>query len=68
MKNILKALSGKKALMVLLTASIVGSVLEIVTCVRMGTRIDFLSMTVLFTLITVWAVELEKKENKEECK
>ena len=68
MKKVVKALSGKKALYVIIVIAAVASILEIVTSIRNGTRTDWIGMAVYWSAICCWAVclgEQEKVENRE---
>jgi len=64
MKKFVKAISGKKAMYVLLVISSIFSVLEVITSIRMGTRIAFTPMAFMFTSVALWADSLEKEEKK----
>ena len=66
MEKFLKAISGKKALYVIMALTGIGMVLEIITAIRLeGYRFDFLGFGILCACITCWAVSLEQKEKKE---
>ena len=62
MKKVVKALSGKKARYVMIVFAAAASILEIVTSVRNGTRIDWIGMAVYWSAICCWAVCLEGQE------
>ena len=65
MKKFLKAISGKKALYVIMALTAVGIVLEIVTAIRVdGYRIDYAGMGAVCICIACWAACLENRENK----
>ena len=63
MKNFIKAISGKKAMYVMLVLAIICSVLEVITSLRLGTRIAFTPMALVFCNLAIWADSLKKKEN-----
>ncbi len=66
MKKILKAISGKKALYVMMILAGIGIALDIITAIRVdGYRCDFTAWGILCACITCWAVSLEEKEKKE---
>ena len=65
MKNIVSVLSGKKALYVVMALAVIASVLEVVTSVRNGTRIDWQGMAIYWVAIAGWAVCLGEKEKKK---
>lgn len=67
MKNVINTLTGKKAMYTVLTVAIIGTVMEIVTAIRIGSayKIDFMAIAVIFTAITVWASSLNKKNAPE---
>ena len=62
MKNFINKITGKKALTIITVIACICAVLEIATAIRTGTKIDFFFMGGMFTAITVWACEIEKKE------
>ena len=67
MKDLIRALSGKTALYIVMALAAVSSVLEIVTAVRNGTSVDWPGMAILWAALCGWAVCLEStgKKNKE---
>ena len=66
MKKFLKAISGKKALYVIMALTGIGMILEIITAIRVdGYRFDFVGFGILCCCITCWAVSLEEKEKKK---
>lgn len=66
MKKLVRALSGKKALYVVMAIAAVASVLEIVTSVRNGTRTDWQGMAIYWVAICGWAACLAKKDKPAE--
>ncbi len=65
MKKFLKAISGKKALFVVMALVIVGIVLEIITAIRVENyRIDYSGICSVCVCITCWAACLESREKK----
>ena len=64
MKKFIKAISGKKAMMTLLVLVSICSVLEVITSIRLGTRIAFTPLGLIFSCLAVWADSLEKDEKK----
>lgn len=62
MKNFINKITGKKALTIITVIVCICAVLEIATAIRTGSKIDFFFMGGMFTAITVWACEIEKKE------
>ena len=64
MKDLIRALSGKTALYIVMALAAVSSVLEIVTAVRNGTSIDWPGMSILWVALSGWAVCLESSEKK----
>ena len=64
MKKLIRVLSGKKALYVVMALAAIASVLEIVTSIRNGTNIDWAGMSVCWVAICGWAICLEPKEKK----
>ena len=62
MKNITRALTGKKALVLFTVILTICTVLDIATSIRIGTKIDFLTYGILYSVVTVWASEISKKE------
>ena len=66
MEKFLKAISGKKALYVIMVLTGIGMALEIITSIRIeGYRFDFVGFGILCACITCWAVSLEEKDKKE---
>lgn len=64
MKNFINKITGKKALTIVTIIACICAVLEIATSIRTGSKIDFFFMGGIFTAITVWACEVEKKEKE----
>lgn len=64
MKNFIKAISGKKAMYVVLVLACIASVLEVITSIRLGTRISFTPMGLIFCNLAIWADSLDKKEKE----
>ena len=64
MKKLQKALTGKKALHTMLGVTIVCTILDIATSIRIGSKIDFGAMGIIYTALTAWALALEKEEKK----
>lgn len=67
MKKIINALTGKKAMIGCLAVVTVCEVLDVITAVRMGTKIDFATAGILYSILTVWAASLTVKTNKKEA-
>lgn len=65
MKKFIKAISGKKALYVVLVLACVCTVLEVITSIRTGNRIDYMAICSIFIAIVAWAEALKSKEIKE---
>lgn len=65
MKTFIKAITGKKAMLTMLVLVCICSVLEVITSIRMGTRIAFTPIGLIFCNLAIWADSLEKKEKKE---
>ena len=65
MKKVVKALSGRKALYVVMVLALIGTVLDIVTSIRMNTRIDWAGCGAVWVALWAWAVSLENQEKKE---
>lgn len=63
MKNIISALTGKKAMYTVLIIVTAGMVLDIAASFRQGTSVDFAPLTAIYASIAVWAAELESKKN-----
>ncbi len=66
--KILKAISGKKALYVVMVLAVLASVMEIVTSLKNGTNIDWQGMTVYWVAIAGWAACLSEQEKKSKQK
>lgn len=66
MKKLINALTGKKAMIGCLAVVTVCEVMEVITAVRLGTKIDFATAGVLYSVLTVWAACLTVKTNKKE--
>ena len=66
MKNITRALTGKKAMYVVLVVAIICTVMEVVTAIRIGSayKIDYLAIVAIFSAITAWASSLNKKDEE----
>lgn len=62
MKNFIKAISSKKAMYVMLVLALIGAVLQIITSIRLGTKIPYTAMGLVFCNLAIWADSLEKKE------
>ena len=69
MKKLVNALTGKKAMYTVLALTIIGSVLEIVTAIRMdgAYSIDWTAQGIIYCVIAVWAAGLEMKEKAKEA-
>ena len=63
-KKLVKALSGKKALYIVIALAAIASVLEIVTSIRNGTNTDWPGMAVCWVAVCGWAVCLAEQEKK----
>lgn len=68
MKNIISAVTGKKALITFLIIAAAAFVLDIATSVRQGRIVDFGAMTSVFVSVTLWASVLDSKEKKNAVK
>lgn len=69
MKKFMKAISGKTALIIITTLAIICTILEIVTSIRQGTKIDWAPMAATYAAIACWASALATgKKGKEEDK
>lgn len=66
MKKFLKAISGEKAMLIVLTILTICSVLDVITAVRMGTTIDYIPIGFLYCMMAIWAECLEEKKNKKD--
>lgn len=64
MKNLVNALTGKKALTFVTIAAVLFTILEVATDIRLGVKIDFVPMIAIFTAITAWAAALANRKNK----
>ena len=64
MKNFINKISGKKALVIVTVLACICAVLEIITAIRLGNKINFTAMCVIFSAITIWACAVEKKEKE----
>ena len=62
MKQFIRAISGKKALYVVIVLAAIATVLEIVTSVRKGTNTDWQGMIVCWVAIAGWAACLAEKK------
>lgn len=65
MKNFINAISGKKAMYVMIVLALIGAVLQIITSIRLGTKNPYTAMGLIFCNLAIWADSLEKKEKKE---
>lgn len=66
MKNLVNALTGKKAMYIVLAITVICTILEIVTSIRIASyKVDWFAMGIIYSVITIWATCLEKKENKK---
>ena len=69
MKKVLKAISGKKALYIIMALTAIGMVLEIIMAIRVdGYRFDFTGFGILCACITCWAVSIEENEKRKKEK
>lgn len=64
MKKFLQAISGKTALVIFLIIVVIGTILDIVTSMRMGTKFNYYANGIIYCLIAIWADSLKKKEDK----
>ena len=62
MKQFIQAISGKKALYVVIALAAIATVLEIVTSIRNGTNTDWRGMTIYWVAIAGWAACLAGKK------
>ncbi len=62
MKQFIQAISGKKALYVVMALAVIATVLEIVTSIRNGTNTDWQGMAVYWVAIAGWAACLAEKK------
>ena len=65
MKNIKRALTGKKACNVAIVIASICAALEIVSSARRGVVADYGTMTIVCSCLTCWACSLKKEEKKE---
>ena len=65
MKNVIKALSGKKALFAAIVLVIVGSVLEITTSIRTGVTPDYQGMAVYWIALGAWSSAIGCGQDKK---
>ena len=61
MKKFIRVITGKKAMIVVLTLALIISVLNIVDSIRNNNAIDFALLGGMFAAIAVWADSLNKK-------
>ncbi len=62
MKNILKALSGKKSLYICMTLAAIATVMEIVTAIRTGVTPNYQGMGLYWFALWAWATAIEEQK------
>lgn len=65
MKKFVNAISGKKAMMVVMVLAVIGTVMEIITSVRLSTVPDYMGMGAVWVALAAWAAALESSKKKE---
>ena len=66
MKNFIKAILGKKALVIMLVLVSVVAVLDVMTSIRLGIKVDYATIGIIYSAIAIWADGLSKKETPNE--
>ena len=61
MKNILKAISGKKSLYIFMTLAAIATVMEIMTAIRTGTAPDYQGMGIYWFALWAWAEAIKEQ-------
>ena len=61
MKNILKAISGKKSLYTFIILACITTVMEIMTAIRTGTTPDYQGMGIYWFALWAWAEAIKEQ-------
>ena len=65
MKKFVNAISGKKAMMIVMVLAAIGTVMEIVTSIRLSTVPDYMGIGSVWVALAAWNVALENMKKKE---